>query len=44
LATPDRTLYMIGNAHLDPLWLWPWQEGYAEARATFASAIERLEE
>jgi alpha-mannosidase len=44
LATPDRTLYMIGNAHLDPVWLWPWQEGYAEARATFASAIERMEE
>ncbi|WP_375422772.1 alpha-mannosidase [uncultured Friedmanniella sp.] len=44
LATPDRTLYMIGNAHLDPVWLWPWQEGYAEARATFASAIARMEE
>jgi alpha-mannosidase len=44
VATPDRTLYLIGNAHLDPVWLWPWQEGYAEARATFASAIERMEE
>lgn len=43
-ATPDRTLHMIGNAHLDPVWLWPWQEGYAEARATFASAIDRMEE
>ena len=44
LATPDRTLYMIGNAHLDPVWLWPWQEGYAEARATFASAVARMAE
>lgn len=44
LAAPDRTLYMIGNAHLDLAWLWPWQEGYAEARATFASAITRMEE
>src|SRR5690625_878562 len=43
-ATPDRTLHMIGNAHLDPVWLWPWQEGYAEARATFASAIDRMAE
>ncbi len=43
-ATPERTLYMIGNAHLDPVWLWPWQEGYAEARATFASAIARMQE
>ena len=43
-ATPDRTLHMIGNAHLDPVWLWPWQEGYQEARATFWSAIHRMDE
>uniref|UniRef100_UPI001F0C3B44 alpha-mannosidase n=1 Tax=Microbacterium sp. CPCC 204701 TaxID=2493084 RepID=UPI001F0C3B44 len=43
-ATPDRTLHMIGNAHLDPVWLWPWQEGYQEARATFASALDRTDE
>ncbi|NUP83867.1 MAG: alpha-mannosidase [Nonomuraea sp.] len=43
-ATPRRTLHMIGNAHLDPVWLWPWQEGYQEARATFWSAIHRMDE
>ena len=43
-ASPDRTLHMIGNAHLDPVWLWPWQEGYQEARATFWSAIDRMDE
>jgi len=43
-VTPDRTLHMIGNAHLDPVWLWPWQEGYQEARATFWSAIHRMDE
>lgn len=43
-ATPDRTLHMVGNAHLDPVWLWPWQEGYAEARATFWSVIHRMDE
>ena len=43
-ATPDRTIHMIGNAHLDPVWLWPWQEGYQEARATFWSAIHRMDE
>ncbi|BDZ46085.1 alpha-mannosidase [Naasia aerilata] len=43
-STPDRTLYMIGNAHLDPVWLWPWQEGYQEARATFKSVIDRMDE
>ncbi len=43
-ATPDRTIYMIGNSHIDPVWLWPWQEGYQEARATFWSAIHRMDE
>lgn len=43
-ASPDRTLYMIGNAHLDPVWLWSWEEGYQEARATFWSAIDRMDE
>lgn len=35
---------MIGNAHLDLAWLWPWQEGFGEAKATFLSALNRLEE
>jgi alpha-mannosidase len=35
---------MIGNAHLDPVWLWPWQEGNQEARATFRSVLDRMEE
>jgi alpha-mannosidase len=44
LASPQRTLHMIGNAHLDPVWLWPWQEGYQEARATFRSVLDRMTE
>ena len=39
-----RTLEMVGNAHLDAVWLWPWQEGYAEARATMRSALDRMDE
>ncbi|HEX5800021.1 MAG TPA: hypothetical protein VFY02_07935, partial [Gaiellaceae bacterium] len=35
---------MIGNAHIDPVWLWQWPEGYQEVRATFASALDRLDE
>jgi alpha-mannosidase len=35
---------MIGNAHIDPVWLWQWPEGYQEVRATFHSALERMEE
>jgi alpha-mannosidase len=40
----ERVLHMIGNAHIDPVWLWQWPEGYQEVRATFQSAIDRLEE
>ena len=35
---------MIGNAHIDPIWLWKWQEGYAEIKATFQSALDRLDQ
>jgi len=35
---------MIGNAHIDPVWLWQWQEGYQEVRATFSSALDRMDE
>ena len=40
----DKKLYMIGNAHLDPVWLWNWQEGFAEVKATFRSALDRMKE
>ena len=39
-----RKLHMIGNAHIDPVWLWQWPEGYQEVRATFQSAVDRLDE
>ena len=39
-----KLLHMIGNAHIDPVWLWQWPEGYQEVRATFASALDRLDE
>ena len=37
-------LTMIGNAHLDPVWLWNWQEGFQEVKATFRSALDRMNE
>ncbi len=40
----EKKLYMIGNAHLDPVWLWRWQDGYEAARATFRSVLDRMEE
>ncbi len=45
MTTPTPPmLHMIGNAHLDPVWLWRWQEGVAEAIGTCWAAIDRLEE
>jgi len=38
------TVHMVGNAHLDPVWLWRWTEGQAEALATSRSAVDRLAE
>ncbi|MGI8515579.1 MAG: alpha-mannosidase [Acidimicrobiia bacterium] len=35
---------MIGNSHIDPVWLWQWPEGYQEIRATFRSALDRMNE
>ncbi|HEX8078214.1 MAG TPA: hypothetical protein VF511_10405, partial [Chthoniobacterales bacterium] len=40
----DKVLHMIGNAHLDPVWLWQWQEGFQEAKATFRSVLDRMNE
>jgi alpha-mannosidase len=37
-------VHMVGNAHLDPVWLWSWQAGVDEALATFRSAADRCEE
>lgn len=41
---PKTTVHMIGQAHLDPVWLWRWTEGRAEALATSQSAVDRLYE
>jgi alpha-mannosidase len=44
-ASPrQQTLHMIGNAHIDPVWLWRWQEGCHEVLASFRSALDRMQE
>lgn len=35
---------MVGNAHLDPAWMWEWAEGMEAFIATCRSALERMEE
>jgi alpha-mannosidase len=37
-------LHLIPNAHLDPVWLWPWRDGAAETLTTMQSAVDRLGE
>ena len=39
-----QNIHLIGNAHLDPTWLWRWQEGCGEVLQTFRSAVDRLRE
>ena len=39
-----RKLHLICNAHLDPVWLWDWEEGLAETLSTFRTAAKFCEE
>jgi len=39
-----KRLHLICNAHLDPVWLWEWEEGAAEALSTFRTAADLCEE
>ncbi|MBI4928881.1 MAG: alpha-mannosidase, partial [Anaerolineae bacterium] len=38
------TILLIGNAHIDPVWLWQWPKGMHEVKATFRSALDRMNE
>jgi alpha-mannosidase len=35
---------MIGNAHIDAPWLWPWPEAMSVVLSTFRSALDRMNE
>ena len=37
-------VHMVGNAHIDPVWLWGWQTGVDEALATLSAAADRCDE
>ena len=39
----SKTVYMICNAHIDPVWQWEWEEGAAEALSTFRTAADLCE-
>jgi alpha-mannosidase len=37
------TIHVILQAHIDPIWLWPWQAGLDSLLATLRSACDRLD-
>ena len=39
-----KKIYMIGNTHYDPVWLWKWDEALSSITATFRSALDRMKE
>lgn len=38
-----KKIHLICNAHLDPVWLWRWDEGAGEALSTFKIAADFCE-
>lgn len=40
---PKRTIHLLCNAHIDPVWLWEWEEGAATAISTFRTAADLCE-
>lgn len=37
-------VHMIGNAHIDPVWLWRWPEGVSEMLSTCRTMVKLLNE
>jgi alpha-mannosidase len=40
----NQAIHLVCNAHLDPVWLWEWEEGAAAAISTFRTAADLCEE
>ena len=40
----DKKYFLVGNAHLDPVWQWRVPEGLALVKSTFQAALDRMEE
>jgi alpha-mannosidase len=37
-------VHLFCNAHIDPVWMWGWEEGLREAISTFRTAVTLLDE
>ena len=42
LSESALRIHLVGNAHIDPAWLWTYAEGRAEVLATYRAAVEFL--
>jgi alpha-mannosidase len=43
-GAPDRTVHLLCNSHLDPVWLWEWPEGAGEALALARTVCDLCDE
>lgn len=41
---PRKTIHLIGNAHLDPVWLWDRREGLNEGITTVRTILDLMDE
>lgn len=39
-----KKIHLICNSHIDPVWMWDWEEGQGEAVSTFHQAERFMEE
>src|SRR6266545_6354975 len=37
-------IHLIPNAHLDPVWMWDWREGFTEMVSTTRTVLDLLDE
>lgn len=40
----DKKYFLVGNAHLDPVWQWRIPEGLSLIKSTYKAALDRMEE
>ncbi|MBE0697749.1 MAG: glycoside hydrolase family 38 [Anaerolineaceae bacterium] len=40
----QTTIHLIPNAHLDPVWLWDWREGFTEGITTSRTILDLMDE
>ena len=43
MAKNTKTIHLIANAHLDPVWLWDWREGLVEGVATSRAILDIMD-